>query len=259
MVSGPPLSLEIDTFAPPHTHGDIFAEVASELGKIVIEAALCSECYVSSFYHEVRSGHESRQYQATIANWQILLRRIQAGDLRFLSLSIGTPASDESPFLDYVIEVRIDFCSLEWPDIANRLSVYVSQDVLPPGAGENALVPWFTGSAARLGAATGYIATGYVGSQTPYEKEIGRNWSKGLANAAAELRGVFWGNLLSPTHIERLGGLERVLRDAPGIATAIQNDPALVYCQLTEDLAAQSDEHARAFHDFVKPILPGPE
>lgn len=53
------------------------------------------------------------------------------------------------------------------------------------------------------------------GDQTAYEMSRMRFWTSQPDVFKTRLRGAFWGNFLSPTHVELLGGIARVQREAP--------------------------------------------
>jgi hypothetical protein len=88
-------------------------------------------------------------------------------------------------------------------------------------------------------------------------------WANAPDIYQTHLRGVFWGNLLSPRHVELLGGYARVARDAPcQIIAPLQFDqqPAAesrgAYLQLTEHPAQVSDEQLEALSRYLAPLLP---
>ena len=72
------------------------------------------------------------------------------------------------------------------------------------------------------------------------------------------VRGVFWGTLLSSRHIEALGGVRRVLDEAP-VERAIVLGRAvheLVYLELTHDLFTVTEADEERLQAYLAPILP---
>lgn len=74
------------------------------------------------------------------------------------------------------------------------------------------------------------------GDQTAYELSRRVYWAKAPDVYQTHLRGVFWGNLLSPKHVVGLGGIERVRRephvrpgDHPARVSATQLDTLTRY------------------------------
>ena len=112
-------------------------------------------------------------------------------------------------------------------------------------------------SATSLGAPYGYLTVDFTGTESPYEQSIGRWWGAGIPECDEWARGYYWGNVLSAGHIERLGGLDRVLADFTGAATEVlATDDPLLYLQLSDDLDHFSDDDLRRLKDFMTPILP---
>ncbi|AQS08728.1 hypothetical protein CLOBY_08380 [Clostridium saccharobutylicum] len=68
-------------------------------------------------------------------------------------------------------------------------------------------------------------------------------------------RGYSWGNYLSENHVELLGGIEKIKKEAPVyLVKPLSDDGA--YLQLTEMVDEVSDEDLRKLKRYFQPILP---
>lgn len=94
---------------------------------------------------------------------------------------------------------------------------------------------------------------------SPHEKHMG--W--GLRLIGSEklkeyFRGYFWGNILAKGHVDQLGGLEKIIHDAPVHSHMTLKDGAL-YLQLTDSIQNVPDENLRKLKEFLLDILMPPE
>ncbi|EFM12972.1 hypothetical protein PaecuDRAFT_0483 [Paenibacillus curdlanolyticus YK9] len=71
------------------------------------------------------------------------------------------------------------------------------------------------------------------------------------------IRGYFWANWLSASHIERLGGIEGVSSHSPCYKIEIMevNGQQGAYLQLTPDINAYDDEKLSALRTYLLPLL----
>ena len=96
---------------------------------------------------------------------------------------------------------------------------------------------------------------------SPYEQGLGMDLSN-LKRLWRDVRGAFWGNLLSPYHVARLGGWEVVKRHAPcpivaplrGANPTASPEPG-AYLQLAGALGATTAADYRKLESFLAPIL----
>lgn len=107
-----------------------------------------------------------------------------------------------------------------------------------------------------LDGACGFIDAGYndidAYRMTDHERRIGM-YGPNLWPLWRDVRGAFWGNLLSSYHVERLGGGAYVRDEAP--TAQMLELPGSLYLQLSDSVIA-SDLTARAnLAAFLKPIL----
>lgn len=68
-------------------------------------------------------------------------------------------------------------------------------------------------------------------------------------------RGYCWGNFLSKNHVQLLGGIARIQKEAPVFLVKELNDGG-AYLQLTKDVNHVSDEDLRKLKKYFEPILP---
>ncbi len=113
--------------------------------------------------------------------------------------------------------------------------------------------------------ACGYIDLGdnYVTPTciTPYERRLGMDVPR-LRRLCKEVRGAFWGNLLSARHVRALGGSQFVIQQAPcykviplALTVAQANGDVPLYLQLTETLGMATPKDYSRLESFLTPIL----
>ena len=72
------------------------------------------------------------------------------------------------------------------------------------------------------------------------------------------VRGAFWANFLNPTHVEQLGGVSRIIREAPcRIKEELRSDTMLLQVDTSPrvvDLPGAAEQYQR-LRTFLKPIL----
>lgn len=123
------------------------------------------------------------------------------------------------------------------------------------------LVSMLKQCALKVRAATGYLmlepqAISRSFSRTAYEQWVCTPLDHPI-ELARMASGYFWGNILGQGHIEALGGLAKVLANAPCFATPFPEvDGPWVYLQLRSDINGLSDEELNELRLFLKPILP---
>jgi hypothetical protein len=91
---------------------------------------------------------------------------------------------------------------------------------------------------------------------TPYENYYALSTTF-LPGFTKKIRGYFWNNYLSTDHIERLGGIQQVLSDAPcfvkePLATSTHQG---VLLQLTEDINYYSDDQLVQLRNYLLKLL----
>jgi hypothetical protein len=193
--------------------------------------------------------------------WAQLRHDFQDGKLKNLRYEVRFLGEDGYPdFGRGEAYVHAMLPSVEDSSVADVLAVLVSSSIYGDDipAHQALWVDAFRSSAARFQASTGYLTIDYPSWESPYEQSIGRWWLDGLRECRSRLRGYYWGNLLSRTHIETLGGIDRIRTAAPCHAVT-EIDGGLCYLQLTESVDAFSDEALARLKDYFGPLLPPSE
>jgi hypothetical protein len=91
--------------------------------------------------------------------------------------------------------------------------------------------------------------------RSPHEAYVGLAYHRASRQFNRYYRGYHWGNILSATHVELLGGAERVAREAPVYKTELLEDGGM-FLQLTEDIENVADDDLRRLKYYFMPILP---
>lgn len=92
-------------------------------------------------------------------------------------------------------------------------------------------------------------------SSSSHERYIGLEYIFASEKFDKYFRGYSWGNYLSRKHVELLGGIEKIKKEAPVYCVKELSDKG-AYLQLTEDIDNVSDEELRKLKRYFQPILP---
>jgi hypothetical protein len=191
-------------------------------------------------------------------HWLLMLRRFRAGKLRRLVFGIHGLDERGYPGNRGGMRAEVDLQALEWPEMANRLSIGVrlSLEGDQPQELQDRLVDVMKAAAVTCNGSYGHIT--FDRTMHAYEDAVGRSFVKGTTECREWARGYYWGNFLSRVHIERVGGIDRVLKEAPCylVEDLSGGRGELVYLQLTPSVVDFSDEELRALRDFLAPVLP---
>ncbi|MFD1177416.1 hypothetical protein ACFQ3W_14060 [Paenibacillus puldeungensis] len=111
-----------------------------------------------------------------------------------------------------------------------------------------------------LKAVTGYITYESESVDTPMTSTFEDHWGLNifqLPGYTHRLRGYHWANYLSQQHVEILGGLDFIQRNAPCplVETITNHEHLGVYLQLTKDVNDYSDENLIKLRKFLWPLL----
>lgn len=191
-------------------------------------------------------------------HWRLMLRRFREGELARLVLAIDGLDERGYPGHRGGMRAEVDLQALEWPEMANRLSIdgrlLVKGDQLQEL--QDRLVEVMKSAAMRCDGSYGHMT--FDRTMHAYEDAVGRSFVEGARECREWARGYYWGNFLSRVHIERLGGIDRVLKEAPChlVEDLSGGRGELVYLQLTPSVVDFSDEELRALRDFLAPVLP---
>ena len=183
-------------------------------------------------------------------SWGATRNRWAAGELRSIGLE----------FLMGRVNLEAEVGRPNSPKAASRVSLMIDRTLLPdplPSGLQASLVELIKDGARALVAATAVL---YVDRDLhPYEQLMGIHYRPATYERFRDrVRGYYWGNVLSARHVARLGGLERVLSEAPCFEVVdLDGAGELVYLQISAELDNYSDDQLRALRDFFAPVLPG--
>jgi hypothetical protein len=100
----------------------------------------------------------------------------------------------------------------------------------------------------------GYIASQGRHGMTAYEDKMRCSELDGVEAVAQYARGAHWVTLLSDHHIDVLGGVDRVVREAPCEICEVLG-LGRIYLQLPGDPFTVDPAHVDALEDFLRPVL----
>ena len=88
-----------------------------------------------------------------------------------------------------------------------------------------------------------------------HERYIALNHTEASKQFDRYFRGYFWGNFLSNRHVELLGGIEHIEKEAPVYLVKRLPDGG-AFLQLTKNINNVSDDDLRKLKRFLLPVLP---
>jgi hypothetical protein len=203
-------------------------------------------------------GYTERRWQRALDK----VRKGEAGRVELLCKALDDWAVPSGALGGFGIAVSLNEMTTEVA--IGTLGIFASRTFLGPRVSHSIQQQWVDfakRTAADFNAAYGYITIDHLGHETPYEQFVGRFFGRGLAECKTFARGYFWGNFLSEFHLERLGGLQRVMAEAPcDVAEELPARTGLAYLQATPDIEDLPDRRLRELKDFLAPVLPsGPQ
>lgn len=116
------------------------------------------------------------------------------------------------------------------------------------------LTDWLLDAAEALGADTGYVTLDTVDAQndfSPWERVTG--CSPVQRDVTATLWGYGWGTLLSPVHLDSIGGVERLEELGAGVRVV---PGGRVWVTLNDDIATLDPAAVAALREVLMPALP---
>jgi hypothetical protein len=205
-----------------------------------------------------------RHSKYTSKSWRAALAEFSAGAL--MKLFVGAlrldgpdPARYGGPILDLSVTRGGETPP---PRSAHVLRLQVSPTMQPgwlTAEREAMLIEFARERAAAIHAVYGYVTLDLVrNNQSPYENRVGVLPYQTLPHVKIQTRGYYWANFLSTGHIDRLGGVEQVKRDAP-VAVAeerVVNKEVQMYLQLTDHVWNVSEGELIALRKYLQPLLP---
>jgi hypothetical protein len=174
--------------------------------------------------------------------------------------SVGPPPSGPDPRPDPRAEPVHALLRLsDLPAGAATLACSVQLGALPGGRMSTDLAQstqrWLAAAAEATGAETGYVASDVADAwdaSSSWELAVGAGPSE--RDVTRTVWGYGWCTLLSPAHLMRVGGAER-LGQVPGAVVLVGPDNR-VLVRLGEDPAAVTAERLAALREVLRPVLP---
>ena len=114
---------------------------------------------------------------------------------------------------------------------------------------------WLLRSAQVLDASTGYLTLDRVEAgelQSPWERATGR--SHALRDVSTDLWGHGWGTLLSPAHLDRVGGVDALV--ASGLGDVVSLPAGRVWFTLHGGVSDVTRDDVAALRQVLLPALP---
>lgn len=112
-----------------------------------------------------------------------------------------------------------------------------------------------------LRAVSGYIAFGShragMFPLNPFGQGLRTDCQNAPWNFRNKICGCFWGNMLSAGHIEKLGGIERIKREAPAYRVAeIKDGGNGIFLQATPRIESAAPGEMDDLQNYLSPLLP---
>jgi hypothetical protein len=218
-----------------------------------------------------------RYYKFNDKNWTKVKHMIEFGELYGLSIEgsleeykdIGAIPFQVSLGISFDVEKRrlvmYDMKRTMTDEISFNISPVLFSDRKIPQTIQDKLVDAFTYVFERVGGIIGMLSLDEFGCGGAYDPgRTGLEFMQDLdhsdhsKNFTDTLRGYFWGNILTESHIKKLGGLDHIKSNAPchKVRELNINDRQAVYLQLTPDINDYSDDVLRQLKNFFLPALP---
>lgn len=207
----------------------------------------------------------NRQFIFNEKNWARFRQDLLEGKLGVFSLELWFTRSDDPSATPYGAGVSMYSFLPGYPGRASLLTVGVEKPLYEEQPLDMWQEEWVTLACrafVRFKGATGYLtvdATTWRDSHiSPYEGVAHINYLEVHRELHVRVRGYYWGNLLSRGHLERLGGLDAVMREAPCCLVRDLSDREewRAYLQLTPSIEDTPQEALRALRDYLQPLLP---
>lgn len=259
------LCLDISMFDSLRNKGDIVASIINDVIKgIIIPLDFKLEAHVEKI-----DGGE-HDFKVNQRNLEKIYTMLNNGEIR--NILINYVAYPELLQPEFAISFTCDYSYGDYlpPGIlaANNMFLsfnlrlfngYISSDI------QNKVKDFFINAFGMLNGIVGYIDLDFGHATiepdpTRYECELGYYSFVNISNSFNEkARGVFWGNMLTKNHIEKLGGFQNIKKEMPFEAAEeyiLENGNEAVFLQLTPDINSCDEEVCRKAKSYLKPILP---
>jgi hypothetical protein len=182
-------------------------------------------------------------------HWRLMLQRFRVGKLRRCLFAIDGLDEVGHPGHRGGITVAVELQALEWPEMPNKVSIDARLSVEGDQLEElqDRLVDVMKSAAVTCDGSYGHIT--FDRTTHAYEDAVGRSFVQGATECREWARGYYWGNFLSRVHIERLGGIDRVMKEAPCfvVEDLSEGRGELVYLQLTPSVVRSRTPSSGSF------------
>jgi hypothetical protein len=175
---------------------------------------------------------------------KLLLAKYSKGGIDRLSVAVY-PTAELS-----LMNPRVIFPVPQWEEIRLR----VSRDDRSVGFDEGDWVEALLACAELLGPGYGFFTHDTIPeTDTPYEAAT--RWGALFDDYLSKyVRGYYWANLLSPNHVQSLGGARVVLDHAP-FHTVKEITGGMVYVQATDRTSSFDENALYAIGEYLRPVL----
>lgn len=190
-----------------------------------------------------------------------LRSRLDAAQLDFAGACLSIEG--RSLELDDLAAVDVD-ASFKEPHEGADVRVSVLSTCLLPNeedAVAEAFWTWLAPIGKQLDAVWGFVTCDpeTLPLSTPYDEWYGI-FLDGACRAREHPRGYYWGNLLGPTHVRRLGGTPAVTAAAEAAGLQVERVPGeggldCTLVRIGSPITAYTDDQLRAVKDLLDPVL----
>ncbi|MFZ5646461.1 MAG: hypothetical protein ACOY30_02465 [Bacillota bacterium] len=212
--------------------------------------------YSKPFYRRPGWGVMNRK------NWLDVGRRLAAGELEELLLTNGMflPGPDIGGPQSAVVALKgpggFRHCAGGVELSVQRLLIGDRMDFF-----QEKLLKIAIDTFKAIRAVSGHITIDFIkagtGSPNPFHRGLNPDALDAPWNYRNKVCGCFWGNMLSAGHIEKLGGIDRIMREAPVYRVIkIGDGENGMFLQVTPGIEHVTPEQFDQLRNYLKPLLP---
>lgn len=245
MIMGQAIRISIVTFEP--LSGDTVVTVAQE-SFAVIKPHLWPDRLTDTTVYWTLPWQKPRKRSLQRVDWQAIRQ------MELETLEIGSGDNEHSRLYNFNYRYAVN-------DLPSRFEWFINGEILNNrrlAALQETVVAMSKQIFVTTNACTGYISYdnySSVGSASPYEMVVRCAPGMNMPRCRTQTRGYYWGNFLTDTHLEPIGGLER-LKQLP--VHHIEHLPNGYYVQLSEDMTDIPRPVLEEIAHLFSPILPPP-
>lgn len=194
------------------------------------------------------------------ADWARIRRELADGRLQRVMLEVRQLDGHGRP-LGRIATLEFDDLGSEFPGVATRLKWVTLAVVGREEVSQSQWIALADEAMLHLSAATGYLTVDSASDATAYEDEVGLvPVREGLRTCDEYVRGYAWGTYLTARHIDRLGGIGRIRRQAPvvDVRDVSRDGYDVLFLQAADKLLDVTDDQLRALKAYLAPVLHPP-